>query len=167
MKGDETMLMKKKLLPEYSTKALKVFSIPQTLAIRLVGVKFVGGGHHYVYSEIPKGEIWVATELFETLEGKYFVFHELYEHHKMAMGMNYDDAHLLANKIEGKARNTDEKTLDEMIKREMEKNKGMIFERSHFNGTLGLHKGNGEHHAFHRKRDHHERRRPNALAMVR
>ena len=160
------MKMTKKLLPQYSTKRLRVYSIPQTLAIKLVGVKFVGGGHGMVYKEIPDGEIWIAAELFKSLEGKYFLYHELYEHQKMAMGMSYNDAHLLANRVEGKARKCDENMLEELIKREMMKNKDVIHERSHFNSSFSLHKGNEFHHAFHRIRDNNENGRK-GLTMVR
>ena len=49
------MKLDKKLLPEYSTQSVKVYSIPQTQIIRHVGIKFTGGGHSRVYPEIPDG----------------------------------------------------------------------------------------------------------------
>jgi hypothetical protein len=160
------MKLDKRLLTRYSTRNLKVYAIPQTQAIMVVGVCFTGGGHHKVYKEIPDGEIWIAEELMKSIEGKYYIYHELYEHQKMAMGMSYNDAHLLANRVEGKARKCDENMLEELIKREMMKNKDVIHERSHFNSSFSLHKGNEFHHAFHRIRDNNENGRK-GLTMVR
>jgi hypothetical protein len=160
-----TVVINKRFIGKYSTNRLKVFAIPQGDIISIIGVRFTGGGHHFVYSKIPNGQIWIAEELFKSPEHKYYILHELYEHHKMAMGMSYDDAHLLANKIEGKARKADDKTLDEMIQREIEKNKHMIHERSIFNGTLHLHKGDmGDLHK--RKKKHNERMRVTSLSTI-
>jgi hypothetical protein len=159
------MKLHKRLLEKYSTKNLKVYAIPQTQVIGVIGVRFTGGGHGKIYPQIPDGEIWIAEELMKTMEGLYYIYHELYEHRKMAWGMSYDDAHLLANKVEGKARKLDKKSLEELIEKEVVRNEDMIHEKSYFNGTLGLHSG-GNHHSFQEKRKHHERRRPNALAMV-
>jgi hypothetical protein len=163
------MMSKKKLLSQYSTRKLRVYSIPQALAISIIGVRFTGGGHTFVYSQIPEGEIWIAEELMRSVqghipEGKFYIYHELYEHRKMAMGMSYDDAHLLANKVEGRARQGTEKELDELIKLEMIRNNQFISERSHFNGTLNLHKDGKLHHLYHMKKQHNE---PNRLSTIR
>jgi hypothetical protein len=162
------MKLDKKLLPEYSTQSVKVYSIPQTQIIRHVGIKFTGGGHSRVYPEIPDGEIWIARELFATMEGKYYVLHEWHEYNKMGLGLSYDDAHVLSNRIEGKARKDHDAQLDELIKKEIIKCGDAPSERSHFNGTLSLYQDNKLHHLHHKKIHRNEHRRNvNALTVSR
>lgn len=144
------MKVKKRLLPEYSTKNVKVYAIPQTEIIKHVGIVFTGGGHNLIYPSIPKNEIWIAEELMKTAEGKYYILHEWYEFRKMSLGMSYDEAHLLANRIEGKARKSKENVVDDMIKREMDKYKKMIIERSYFNGAIKSNDNKLHHHKEHR-----------------
>ena len=160
-------MLHKRLLSEYSTKSVKLYAIPQTEIIGIVGVKFTGGGHWLVYSEIPDREIWIAEELMASLEGKYYILHEWHEVKKMLKGMSYDDAHVLANRVEGKARKDHHENLDDIIQREIQKNNDMIAERSHFNGTLKLHVDGVSHHSHHKKSKRKESFRNNGLAIVR
>jgi len=159
---NKIMGLNKKLLSQYSTPRLKVYTVNQT-AVCKHHISFVGGGHGKVYSFIPDGEIWIAENL-SPIERKYFIYHELYEHRKMSAGLSYEVAHEMANKVESKARNSPESTLDSLIKLEMERNNEFISERSHFNGTINLHKGSGLHHSH--KRKIVEKDRDKVLIMV-
>jgi hypothetical protein len=160
-------MLHKKLLTKYSNDSVKVYAIPQTEIIGKIGLQYTGGGHYYRYREIPKGEIWIAAEYMQTMEGIYYIYHELFEYNKMAMGMNYEDAHILANRMEGKARKEHGEQLEQMIRKELDKTQGTISERSHFNGTLKLHTDGASHHLYHRKMNRKEKFRDNSLTIVR
>ena len=151
--------LNKKLLSQYSTPNLKVYTVNQTAVCR-DNIAFVGGGHDLVYSFIPSKEIWIAENL-PPIERKYFVYHELYERRKMSMGLDYDTSHNMANVVEIKARNSKETELDKMIRQEMER--VTLSERSHFNGTLNLHKDGALHHTHHKNISRPE---PKRLAVI-
>jgi hypothetical protein len=159
-------MLDKKLLKEYSTKTVKVYSIPQTQIIGHVGVKFTGGGHSRVYSEIPDGEIWIARELMSSLEGKYYILHEWYEFNKMGQGMSYDDAHVLANRVEGKARKDHHENLDILITNEVLKHGDRIAGNSIFNGAVQRNADSSIHHQHHRTVQRTEKMRNNKLMIV-
>ena len=84
----------------------------------------------------------------------------------MSMGMNYDDAHILANRVEGKVRKSPVSELDELIKGELERVSNVIPERSHFNGTLKLHVDGTSHHDHHKKISRNERLRGNGIVVI-
>jgi hypothetical protein len=160
-------MLHKELLPKYSNDFVKVYAIPQTEIIGIVGLQYTGGGHYYRYREIPKGEIWVAKEYMQSMEGIYYIYHELFEYNKMSMGIDYESAHILANRMEGKARKEHGDQLHKMIQKELDKTAGTISERSHFNGTLKLHvDSSGAHHAHHHKHIRKESFRNNSLTTV-
>jgi len=60
---------------------------------------FIGGGHAYRYSFIPRGEIWIddGTRKEEIL---IFLIHELHERQLMQGGMDYESAHQQARAVE-------------------------------------------------------------------
>lgn len=61
---------------------------------------FVEGGHGYVYSYIPKNEIWIDDQV-DTDERDYVVLHELYERQRMkSLKESYERAHPRANRFE-------------------------------------------------------------------
>lgn len=65
-----------------------------------IDTEFIGGGHHYVYSYIPKNEIWL-----EDLDDKdKILLHEVREREKMQEGWGYVKAHNRANRIESRKR---------------------------------------------------------------
>ncbi len=66
---------------------------------------FCFGGHGYVYSYIPKKEIWI-DDAVEKTERKYVMIHEQEEYERMKRGMSYDSAHDYANAVEKHARRT-------------------------------------------------------------
>jgi len=152
-------MLDKVLLKKYSTPHVKVYVIPQGEIIKHIGVQFVGGRHFLVDPKIPDGEVWIAKELMTSQEGLYFLYHELYEMNKMADGMKYDDAHTLANRVEGKARNEHKDDIDRLIDLEKKRYEDRIIEKSHFNGTLALHQDNKLHHQHHREINHNKMNR--------
>lgn len=65
---------------------------------------FAYGGHDFVYSYIPKGEIWVDTRM-DSREMPHVILHEITERRLMAKeGKTYDSAHDYANVVEKEAR---------------------------------------------------------------
>ena len=62
-------------------------------------IEFTEGGHEYVYEFVPHGQVWIDDDVTEQEIG-YVILHELHERNLMAKGMNYDDAHDSASKIE-------------------------------------------------------------------
>lgn len=133
--------LKKKLWKEYSKGKIKVYIIDGT-ALRSQDIRFTMGCHDLVYDYVPKGEIWIASELNEH-DRKCTLLHELYERRKMAQGMSYDDAHELANELEVTARKECSDVV-EMIEAEIKKEPVIIGGATVFNGTrhyLGGKKG--------------------------
>lgn len=66
---------------------------------------FSQGGHGYVYSWIPKNQIWIEKE--EKEETAFILAHEYSEMVMMRdLKMEYEDAHSVASKIEKKLRET-------------------------------------------------------------
>src|SRR3989338_8353014 len=89
-----------------------VLSKHKDITIRLVSGKkvrryydpsFSFGGHPYVYSYVPKKEIWI-DDATRKAERKYIVIHEIEEYERMKRGMSYDNAHDYANAAEKQAR---------------------------------------------------------------
>ena len=65
---------------------------------------FTQGGHGYVYSWIPRDEIWLEYGLHET-ELPFILLHESLERELMKeQGMSYNDAHAMASNAEFRAR---------------------------------------------------------------
>jgi hypothetical protein len=149
------MALEKVLLPEYSTNRLKVYTVNPT-KVTLGNIKFTNAGHHLVYPEIPKGQVWISNQL-NHIERLYYIYHELLEHSKMLMGLNYDSAHVMANKAEGRLRHTGDMTeVNRLIKRMMDLNKDIIGEASHCNGVMKLHADGAAHHQHLNTRHHTE-----------
>jgi hypothetical protein len=146
----------KRLLPEFSTKKVKVYEVNPT-AVTLGNIKFTNAGHHLVYPEtIPQGEVWISRDM-SYIEKLYYLYHELYEHRQMLKGTTYEIAHNWANSVEGRQRHQlDEHELKKKIKAEMELNKDLMTEPSHFNGHLSLKQDNARHHQHHFQRQHTE-----------
>jgi hypothetical protein len=117
--------LQKMLLPQYSSRKLKVYAVngdwirneyaDVSIGDRN-GVDFTMGGHPKVYWKIiPSGEIWVEKSL-SPLERKPVILHEIEEYEKMKNdGIEYNDAHNdYANKVEVRARQNYDK-IDEML----------------------------------------------------
>jgi hypothetical protein len=63
-------------------------------------VEFAGGGHGYVYKEIPKDEIWVE-HMVSKEDMQDILIHEITEYIFMKYAQyKYEDAHKIANDIE-------------------------------------------------------------------
>ncbi|MDD2935035.1 MAG: hypothetical protein PHX25_01015 [Candidatus Pacebacteria bacterium] len=71
-------------------------------------IDFTEGGHDYVYSYVPKNEVWIDNDITEE-ERPFVILHELFERSLMKKGMGYGDAHVKASEIEWKARHDGEK----------------------------------------------------------
>jgi hypothetical protein len=93
----------KVLLPQYSTRKLKIYAINDDF-IRdnfvdtvigtdgRAGIDWGQGGHHWIFPMIPEDEIWVGRSLSPSDRPK-FILHEIAEREKMMKGMDYSTAH--------------------------------------------------------------------------
>jgi hypothetical protein len=122
-----------KLLKIYSNEKIKVWIINGEAVRDLFFLDFVEGGHGYVYSFIPKNEVWIDDDI-EPREIKFVLLHELHERNLMAKGWCYDidtpdnlktgkikkGAHPDSSKIEFYCRFHPEET-EKKIKAEMKK----------------------------------------------
>jgi hypothetical protein len=63
-------------------------------------IDFTMGGHNKRYSFIPRNEIWLEDTL-KPKEKRLVLLHELHELGNMLKGKGYEEAHKLANRIEG------------------------------------------------------------------
>jgi hypothetical protein len=112
----------KNLLQKYSTKKVKVWIINGEAVRDLFYIDFTEGGHGYVYSFIPKNEVWIDNDL-EPDEVKFVLLHEMHERALMAKGMKYEASHASSSKIEYFCRKHPKK-IDGELKKEIKKNNG-------------------------------------------
>jgi len=121
--------LNKKLLPEYSTDDVKVYSVNGEFVRRRFGaqeigdrkgIDFVAGGHSGVYWKlIPEDEVWIEENLTPE-DAEATVMHELNERNDMLLhGKDYSEAHDLASEEEMKVRQNPE-LADDYILREIE-----------------------------------------------
>jgi hypothetical protein len=111
--------VQKDLLQKYSTKKIKVWIVSGELVRDLFFIDFTEGGHGYVYSFIPKNEIWIDDDI-DIDEIKFVLLHEFHERNLMVKGMKYDSAHKKSSEIEYYCRHHP-KELNEKLKIEIEK----------------------------------------------
>ena len=84
---------------------VKIYAVNGTLIRNKVYIDFIGGGHGYIYSFIPKDEIWIDNDFLDNpVETEAIILHEMVERRLMQKGMKYQDAHDLANIVEVKWR---------------------------------------------------------------
>lgn len=67
--------------------------------VRNMDPNFIEGGHGYVYSYVPKNEVWIDNTL-EPSEWPKVIKHEVVELKLMRNGMSYDKAHVVATNAE-------------------------------------------------------------------
>ena len=112
----------KDLLQKYSTKKVKIWIVSGVIVRGLFFLDFTEGGHGYVYSFIPKNEVWIDDDL-DPDEIKFVLLHELHERNLMAKGMKYDPAHKNSSEIEYYCRKHPER-INQELKKEIKKNNG-------------------------------------------
>ncbi len=112
----------KNLLQKYSTKKIKVWIVGGESVRSLFFLDFTEGGHGYVYSFIPKNEVWIDDDV-EPDEIKFVLLHELHERNLMSKGMKYEPAHSRSSKIEYYCRKH-KGQVDKELKKEIKKNNG-------------------------------------------
>jgi len=110
----------KDLLQKYSTKKIKVWIINGEAVRDLFFIDFTEGGHGYVYSFVPKDEVWIDDDI-EPDEIKFVLLHEMHERNLMSKGMKYDPAHASSSKIEYACRRK-KKDINKELKKEIKKN---------------------------------------------
>lgn len=81
---------------------VRVSVVNGVLVRKYLDPKFIQGGHHLVYSYIPRHHIWVE-EVFKK-EWDFIIAHERYERNVMIAGLSYDFAHDLACAVEKEER---------------------------------------------------------------
>lgn len=92
------MELNKRLL--YKFKDVSVYLVDGKAVKPKYDMDFVEGGHGYIYSYIPKDEVWIDDQV-DADERDYVVLHELYERQRMkALYETYGIAHSKANKFE-------------------------------------------------------------------
>lgn len=105
-------LCKKGQIPKYKTKEEKVEDskivfVDGAIIRNYIDPEFTFGGHGYVYSYIPKDEVWIDIHM-DPRETKYVVLHEVVERKLMKdRGKTYDSAHDYAIASEKEARTKD------------------------------------------------------------
>ncbi len=104
---------------EYS---IKVWIVKGENVRDLFFLDFTEGGHGYVYSFIPKDEIWIDDDV-EPDEIKFVLLHELHERNLMSKGMKYEPAHIRSSNIEYYCRKH-KKQINEKLKKEIKKDIG-------------------------------------------
>jgi len=87
---------------------IKIWTISGKTVRDSLDIDFTEGGHDYVYSYVPKDEVWIDNDVTEK-EKPYVILHELFERKLMKKGYDYNNAHVKASEIEWKARHDDEK----------------------------------------------------------
>jgi hypothetical protein len=112
----------KNLLQKYSNKKIKVWIVSGEIVRDLFFLDFTEGGHGYIYSFIPKNEVWIDDDI-EPDEIKFVLLHEMHERALMSKGMKYDLAHADSSKAEYYCRKHPEQ-IDIKLKKEIEKNNG-------------------------------------------
>lgn len=100
-KHDEKLmrLVHKKKLVSYSSPGTEVWIVSGEAVRDLFFIDFTCGGHEYVYTFVPKGEVWLDDDLHPK-ERKLVLLHELHERRLMREGWIYPKAHHEASKIE-------------------------------------------------------------------
>ena len=81
------------------SNGVKVWFVKGRLVRSVYDVEFTEGGQEHVYEFIPRDEVWIDNDIHMDEQG-YVVFHELHERNLMSKGMNYDDAHEEASRME-------------------------------------------------------------------
>ncbi len=85
---------------------MNIVSVDGTKVRLSIDPEFSFGGHHLVYSYVPKGEIWIDITQ-DPREIPYTLYHELVEYNHMKKGMTYDQAHDIATAYEKAKRRAD------------------------------------------------------------
>lgn len=75
---------------------------------------FVYGGNDQRYLFIPKGEIWIDSEV-SVKEMEFTIAHEIKERKLMAKGLSYDEAHKKALQLELRLRKQKEKEVNKKV----------------------------------------------------
>jgi len=120
---DKTKLIEslhKRLLKKYSTKNVRVWIVDGEAVRDLFFLDFTEGGHEFVYSFVPKGEVWIDDDVRED-EIKFVLLHEMHERKLMEKGMKYDEAHASSSAIEYHCRKHLNE-LDKNLNKEIKKN---------------------------------------------
>jgi len=92
------------IIKRYSNNIVKVWLVNGRAVRDVFFTDFTHGGNDTVYKFIPKCEIWIDDNV-KPSERKFVILHELYERNLMCeKNICYDDAHLLASKLELKYR---------------------------------------------------------------
>lgn len=82
-----------------------VYSVDGSYIRSNMDVDFVLGGHGYIYSYIPKDEIWVEKRSKEGIDCAMILVHEIVERQAMMLGKEeYEKAHEVANSVEAAIR---------------------------------------------------------------
>lgn len=98
--------------PEYrkeekEIEGVGVVLVDGSIVRKYIDPEFTFGGHGYVYSYIPKAEVWIDIHM-DPRETKYTILHEIVERKLMKdQGKTYDSAHDYAIVAEKEARTKD------------------------------------------------------------
>jgi hypothetical protein len=130
--------LNKRLLPQYSTKDVKIYSVSGE-HIRRIGsnsigdrqaVDFTMGGHSGVYDKlIPEDEVWVEENMSPE-DQEATILHELNERNDMLLhGKDYETAHDNSSEEEIKARQNPDYATDAIL-RELDEYKERVRQRT-------------------------------------
>jgi len=96
-------------------KKLKIWAVSGKTVRDSLDIDFTEGGHDYVYSYVPKDEVWIDNDITEK-ERSFVILHELLERSLMKKNYTYEDAHRKASEAEWKARH-DSNKLEKSLKK--------------------------------------------------
>lgn len=114
------------------TKEFKIFLVDRN-DVTKIDPEFAIGAHHWVTKEIPEDEIWIEDHL-TGYDREVIIEHELKEIYHMLLGLNYDQAHVLATQYEMKARENWENWIKDYDT--LEKIKKLIENEAHLERSL-------------------------------
>ena len=91
---------------ESAENGLNIVYVDGKIVRQYLDPEFIFGGHEFVYSYVPKNEIWIDAKT-DPAEIKYIIIHEAKERELMSAGMPYDPAHDIATATDKAARRAD------------------------------------------------------------
>jgi len=94
------------LWKEWADTGVSVYLVDAELVRDFFDVDFVEGGHDKVYNYIPENQIWIDIQL-PRKDRVFVLVHESFERNLMSKGMEYNKAHIKANREEYKFRHED------------------------------------------------------------
>lgn len=99
----------------YNGEELEIWTVSGRLVRSAYYIDFTEGGHHFIYSFVPKNEVWLDDDISAD-ERPFVLLHELNERMLMRQGLTYTRAHKRSSKLEWESRHDSVKLADNLKK---------------------------------------------------